>query len=174
MVRRLLIDIVLAACVAATGYASPPGDGDAAALGSPQHEGPPPAGVVGRCHVVEVYDGDTLTVEFTVTARVRLLGCWSDEIRTRDAAEKARGLAARDHLAAVCGMAWNGKRWVGRTPAYLAAPFAGDRLGSLFTMGRLLGRVWVLPGEGADVSTQQVEAGHAYRTKAGLSAAQGR
>jgi len=32
------------------------------------------------CKITEVYDGDTVTVEVTLTARVRLLDCWAPEL----------------------------------------------------------------------------------------------
>jgi hypothetical protein len=164
--------MILVACVAALGFAPRP---TAAAP-------PPPAGVTGACRIVEVYDGDTVTVEFTVRARVRLVDCWADEIRTTDDAEKARGLAARDHLAKLCGMTWDedAKRWTGSTPATLFAPFvdgSGD-VGSLFTMSRLVGRLWLdrqgakglIGGDKSDLSTRQQKAGHAFASKSELEA----
>ncbi len=164
MFRRILF----AAYVVACGCASPPA---AAASG----EGAPPAGVSGSCRIVEVYDGDTVTVEFRVRARVRIVDCWSDEVRGGTPEAKARGLAARDYLARNCGMVWDDSRKPARwrskagTAAWLHVPFTGDGdVGSLFTMSRLVGSLWV---EGESVAEQMVAAGHAYRTKAGLTAA---
>jgi hypothetical protein len=158
---------ILVACVAALGFAPRP------IAAAP----PPPAGVTGACRIVEVYDGDTVTVEFTVRARVRLVDCWADEIRTTDDAEKKRGLAARDHLAKLCSMTWDdaAKRWTGSTSAVLFSPFTGDGdVGSLFTMSRLVGRLW-LSGKGGspdklDLSTRQQRAGHAFASKGELEA----
>lgn len=55
-----------------------------------------------RATIVRVIDGDTVDVDidlgFDVTLknqRVRLIGIDSSEVRTRDAAEKERGLAAK-------------------------------------------------------------------------------
>lgn len=161
MISRL----VLAAVALAAGAAPVSRDGAAAA----GVEAPPAPGLAGRCEIVEVYDGDTLTVEFTVRARVRLVDCWADEVRTTDDAEKARGIAARDHLGRLCGLQWNGKHWAGRTPAMILAPFAETgTLGNLFTLERLLARVWI---EGGELSALQRAAGHAARTKEELAAA---
>jgi len=44
-----------------------------------------PARLVLPCAIVEVYDGDTITVRLTLDLRVRMLDCWTPEIRTRDA-----------------------------------------------------------------------------------------
>lgn len=70
----------------------------AAPAAAQQVPGPIPA------DVVQVYDGDSLTVQalvwpgHTVTAAVRLAGVDAPEIRGRCAEEKAAALAARDHL----------------------------------------------------------------------------
>lgn len=141
----------------------------AAPLAGHSESGPAEQGATVACTITEVYDGDTVTIEFRVAARVRLLDCWAPEIRTRDAEEKRRGLAARDHLAKVCGMVWDeeAKRWRGRTPAVIAVPFGrDDDLGSVFTMGRLLGSV-TLEGDHRTLAERQRNAGHAEKTKEG-------
>lgn len=57
-----------------------------------------------RARVLDVYDGDTLTVvvdlgfDVSVTRKIRLLGINTPEIRTRDKREKRLGLEARDFL----------------------------------------------------------------------------
>ena len=48
----------------------------------------PPLGLTAQCKVLDVYDGDTVTVEVRTIARVRLLDCWAPEVRTKDVAEK--------------------------------------------------------------------------------------
>jgi endonuclease YncB( thermonuclease family) len=101
--------------------------------------------------VTRVIDGDTLEVEIRRTVRVRLLDCWSPESRTRNAAEKRRGLAAKAHLEQLAA---------GR-PCQLQIPTAGDgQLLELITLGRFLGRVWI-EGDDRSLSERQVEAGHA-------------
>lgn len=105
------------------------------------------------CEVVEVYDGDTMTVRVSVDLRVRLLDCWASEVKTKDDAEKAKGIAARDHLRSI---APNGAK------AQLTIPLNGERLDDILTLGRVLGRVSV---GGKDLSEQQVKAGHARVSK---------
>lgn len=118
----------------------------------------PPSGVMRQCRVVEVYDGDTVTVEIVTRARVRLLDCWTAEIRGTDGEEKVAGLAARDHLKAMAEGA-EGEIFI---------PLRGaDRLDDVLTMGRVLGAVWI-GDDDRSLSERQVEAGHASRTKGGV------
>ncbi len=108
-----------------------------------------------KCRIVEVYDGDTITVEITRRVRVRLLDCWAPEVKTTDATEKARGIASRDHLRAA----------VENCDATLFVPGSDrDMLGDEWTMGRVLGHVW-LEGDKESLSEFQVKAGHATREK---------
>ena len=51
-------------------------------------------GLVLPCKVIDVHDGDTLTIEVTLTASVRLLECWAEELKAPG------GPAARDRAAA--------------------------------------------------------------------------
>lgn len=122
---------------------------------------PPSPGLVVDAIVVEVYDGDTITVQpLLPKARIRLLDCWAPEIRTRNAAEKVKGFESRDHLR---GLIPNGARVRLHIPAT-------DRLQDSLTLGRVLGRVWRdVDGDGRldDVSVRQVDAGHATKTKGG-------
>lgn len=118
-------------------------------------EMPQPA-ITSRIRVVDVYDGDTVTVELVRRARVRLLDCWAPEIRTRIATEKQRGLQARDYLKSLA----EGKAGVIQIPTDQA-----DRIGDVTSMGRILGNIWV-EGVG-NLSTAMVSAGHATHTKEG-------
>lgn len=111
--------------------------------------------------IKRVIDGDTLVVEVTRTIHVRLLDCWAPESRTKDAAEKKRGLAAKEHLKQLI----EGSRAGGECLVMIPTEDNGDLL-SVMTMGRLLGYVWV-GGEERSLSEQQVLAGHATRTKEG-------
>lgn len=116
---------------------------------------PPQPGVAVQCTISEVYDGDTITVTWTNSARVRLLDCWAPEIRTLDAKEKARGQKSRDHLVKLA----EGK------PALLWIPTGeASRLDDLITLGRVLGHVWV-DGDPESLSAHQVQAGHATTEK---------
>jgi len=97
--------------------------------------------------VTEVYDGDTLTVEFRLPARVRLLDCWAPELRDNG------GPASREHLRSLA----EGK------PALVTIDLQDvDRLDDVLTFGRILGRVSV---DGRDVSLEQVQAGHATKSR---------
>lgn len=117
---------------------------------------PPEPGIVARGRVVDVYDGDTITVEFTFRARVRILDLWCPEVRGGTAAEKAAGIAARDRL----------RQLVDGKPVTLHVPTEGiRRLDDVFTFGRVLGHVWT--ENGIDVGRVMREEGHGTRTKKG-------
>lgn len=112
---------------------------------------PPQPGVVVRCRVVEVTDGDTVTVEIRQRVRVRLLDCWAPETRTTDPDEKARGLAAKRYV----------ERQAMGKPAILEVPTAdARRADDVLTFGRVLGRLWI---DGRDLSASTVAAGHATK-----------
>ena len=105
--------------------------------------------------IVDVYDGDTLTVEIKFRVKVRLLDCWSPEVRTRDLEEKKRGLAARDF---VRGIALNkkGTLWIPSRNV--------KTIGNLLSFDRVLGHIWVSDDK-KSLSETVVEAGHATKTK---------
>ena len=97
--------------------------------------------------ITRVYDGYTLTAEFTMRARIRLIDCWAPELRDRGGPE------SRDNLKSLS----EGKRCnvvIDLTDV--------DRLDDIFSFGRLLAHVVV---NGKDLSVAQVESGHARRTK---------
>lgn len=108
----------------------------------------PPKGMTIDGTVVRVIDGDTIVVESRVEYHVRLLDCWAPESRTKDAAEKQRGLAAKTRM----------QQLAGDKPVRVFLP-AADDLTDMMTMGRLLGRVWILNGDAPttpDLSTIMV------------------
>ena len=117
----------------------------------------PPLGITARCRVARVLDGDTLDVELRIPARIRLLSCWASESRTKDAEQKLKGLAAKQHLK---DLAANG---LGRV--FIPTEEARS-MSDVLTLERLLGRVW-LDGDEQDLSERQVAAGHAITTKGG-------
>ena len=100
-------------------------------------------------------DGDTLDVELRIPARIRLLGCWSPESRTKSIAEKKRGLAAKANLSDLTA---NGHGQV------FIPTGAALSVKDVLTLDRLLGRVW-MDGQEEDLSSQQVKAGHATESK---------
>ena len=137
-------------------------------------ESPPDPKLVVPCEIVEWHDGDTGTVRVTMDVRVRLLDCWAPEtkgrkltaVETKLSAEKQRAIldaiAAEkqwglDSLASICKLAPVG------TKGKLEISLAGvERSDDLFTLGRVLGRVWV---NDQDLSVLQVTAGQATAVK---------
>jgi len=98
------------------------------------------------CKVTEVYDGDTVTIELTLTTRVRLLDCWAPELRD------AGGKESRDAI----------KQFEGKAGLIQIPLDKANRLDDVFTFGRILGYVWV---DGKSVSEVQVTSGHATKVK---------
>lgn len=133
----------------ADGQARPAAAAVPAAALKPQ----PESFISAPCEIVEVYDGDTVTVRVSLDLRVRLLDCWAPEVRTTDAAEKVKGQAARDHLRKLAPVG---------SAAQILIPLTGHRLDDIITMGRVLAYLSV---NGQDLSHQQVSAGHATKTK---------
>lgn len=111
----------------------------------------PQPGWVTTAKVIDVYDGDTVTVEIRKQLRVRLLDCWAPEVRTKDKSEKAAGIRSRDYL----------KGLIDQKDVILSVP-ARRRIGDSFSFDRALGRIYI---EGQDVSVLQVEAGMATKEK---------
>jgi len=99
------------------------------------------------CKVVEVVDGDTVTVEVTLRARVRLTDCWAEERTTRPGARATRYLQQ-------CAMDRDGILEVDLGKM--------QRLDDAFSFGRILGRVYI---DGEDIGSRVVRAGHARVTK---------
>lgn len=113
----------------------------------------PPHGLSTRCKIVGIVDGDTLDVEVIRRVRVRLLDLYAPESRTKDAAEKKKGIAAKEHLRAVAD---------GRD-ATLFIPGSVE-FQNVTTLGRVLGQVW-LDGERESLAEMMVRAGHASKEK---------
>lgn len=113
----------------------------------------PEPGWTTAAEVIEVYDGDTVTVRVTKEFRVRLLDCWAAEVRTTDDEEKRRGIAARDYLRGLI----DGKAVLLEIPTQQN----GD-VGKSISMSRVLGRLYL---DGENVSELMVESGHATRDK---------
>jgi endonuclease YncB( thermonuclease family) len=134
----------------------------------------PRAGIVVPCEIVEWHDGDTGTVRVTVDIRVRLLDCWAPETKGRKLTDSEKKLTKAEQLAIVNAINAEKQRGLESLKSvsqiapigsrgYLEIPFAGvERSDDLFTLGRLLGRVWI---NGNDVSRSQVESGHAKAVK---------
>jgi micrococcal nuclease len=102
-----------------------------------------------RAKVIDVYDGDTVTLVFQFGARMwkdkcRLRGIDTPEIRTRDADEKVRGLEARDWLRAKL---LNQKVWV--------------ECGKWDKYGRLLGTIYLTSDFQQSVNQELINHGFA-------------
>lgn len=97
----------------------------------------------------EVHDGDTLTVSFDFSARVRLIDCWAPELKSGEPGAKSK--------ANLIKLTSKTQRCMVEIPLF-------DDIGKSTSLGRVLGRVTV-DGQEKDLSTQQVEGGFATRTK---------
>lgn len=113
----------------------------------------PLEGWTSSCIVVNVVDGDTVDVEVRRVLRVRLIDCWAPESRTKDKAEKKKGLAAKAHLKSIAE----------DKPGVLFIPGSRrQRLSDILTLNRLAGYVFV---EGESIGQLQRQAGHASAEK---------
>ena len=115
-------------------------------------------GTVTRC-----VDGDTLEVEIRRTIRVRLLDAWAPEAKidnrlpaARQAAEKAAGLASKENLRRLC----EGQQVIVQIPTD-----ADGDVSKVFTLGRVLGRVWLTADRSESLSEKQVKGKFATREK---------
>lgn len=110
----------------------------------------PGIGLTVEVDLVRVVDGDTVNVRFrSPEVSVRLADCWAPEVRGKDA---AAGQASRENL----------QRIVSGGKLVLHVPGAST-LAGILSMGRVVGRIY--DADGRDVSTLQVEQGHAKKTK---------
>lgn len=114
--------------------------------------------VVLPAKVKSVYDGDTITVEFTIKSNIRLLDCWAPEVKTKDPAEKKRGLESKKHLESLLQPGDN---------VVLEIPYDGT-IGDSVSMSRFLAKVYKdVDGDGKDdnVSAIMVRDGYAKDKK---------
>lgn len=102
--------------------------------------------------VIEVHDGDTITVEFKIQARIRLIDCWAPELKTKE------GDAAKEFL---------GKLLKPESDVYIKIPFDGKVQKSL-SLNRILGKVYRdvdADGVSDNLSEVMVKWGMATETK---------
>ena len=124
----------------------------------------PPKGITTECKVIRVIDGDTVDVEITRTLRIRLLDCWAPETRSKDVAEKAKGIESKKYLNALLTQKFYNDL-AARKPKKVTLFIPADEKGEIkdnFTFSRVLGRLFV---GGQDVSELMVNAGKATETK---------
>ena len=141
----VLIIVAATLCSPASGQTLLPVPDAAFSRGAPQC---PPRGITIDGTVIRVIDGDTIVLRSVVEYQVRLQGCWSPESRTLDLKEKAQGLKSKARMQQLA----TGK------PVRVHMPTTTD-LSDALTLGRVLGRVWVLNGdrpESCDLSSIMV------------------
>jgi endonuclease YncB( thermonuclease family) len=135
-------------------------------------ESPVPAAVVEtapepswttRARVIRVIDGDTIEVEIRRVFRVRLLDCWAPESKqdprvpeNRRAIEKQKGQDAKEYLIRLSDGA----------DVVVQIPLTPDGdVSKVWTMGRVLGRVWLTKNPAQSLNRMMVASGHATTTK---------
>ena len=110
-------------------------------------------------------DGDTIDVAIVRRVRVRVRECWAPESRTRDAAEKERGLAAKRGMAELVPA--NAKLLEAlQVKPELIVTIPTDEsqcLADVFSFGRVLGDVHL--ADGRSVAGTMVRRGLATREK---------
>ena len=119
----------------------------------------PPRGMTVDGEVVRVIDGDTIVVRTAVEYHVRLLDCWAPESRTMDPAEKSRGLKSKTRMQQLAATG---------AAVRVHLPNGCSDLTEAMTMGRLLGRVWLLRNDlpsDEDLSGIMVREGLATKSK---------
>lgn len=102
----------------------------------------PPEGLAVKGKVVEVYDGDTVTVEFTIKSRVRVIDLWCPEVR---GVERPEGLKSKKRMEELV----LGREVLVHVPAK-------KTLGKLFSFDRLLAHLYL---KDKKVSEQMIEEG---------------
>lgn len=116
----------------------------------------PPRGFCIDGHVVRVIDGDTVVVRSQIEYQIRLLDCWAPESRTKDLEEKSRGLQAKARM----------QELAQDQQCRVFVPSSGS-VADMISMGRLLGRVWILSdGRPTDSDLSAIMVGEGLATKA--------
>lgn len=108
--------------------------------------------------IKEVYDGDTIVVEVTKLYRVRMLDCWSAEVRTKDKKEKERGIEAKNFLGTLLK---EGDEVLIEIPTT-------NKFEDSISLGRVLGYVWKdvdKDGKLDNISEKMVQGGFATKKK---------
>lgn len=123
------------------------------------HTPPPPPGLTLDGTVIRAKDGDTLVVRSCIEYDLRLIDCWAPESRTKDLEEKKRGLIAKARMTELC----QGK------PVRVHIPQNGDNIGDVISLGRVLGKAWLIGPDGKpedrDLSAVMVAEGFATEGK---------
>jgi endonuclease YncB( thermonuclease family) len=113
----------------------------------------PPLGVTARARVVEITDGDTLSVELSLPISVRIRNCWAAEKNT-DA-----GKAAKEYIQQLLPP---GSEVVVNVPTHHV-----KKVQSIFSFGRVLGNIY-RQIDGKSIADIMISAGHAFSSKGEL------
>lgn len=106
--------------------------------------------------VVDIHDGDTITVSVTKQFAVRFLDCWCAEINAKDEKEKNKGIEAKKFLQKMIKV--NDEVSV-EIPLY-------ENIGKSITFNRFLGYVWKdVNGDGIKENLSKEMVDNNYATK---------
>lgn len=103
--------------------------------------------------IIDIHDGDTVTVVIEKELKIRLLNCWSPEL------SEEKGIEAREYLKTLIK---NGDEVIIKIPLEMD-------VGKSLTFGRFLATIYKdLNDDGAaeNISEEMVKSGHATKTKA--------
>lgn len=67
-------------------------------LSIPDKPAPPEPAIIEHAVITNIYDGDTVSIQFTKEYPIRLLNCWAPEITGK---EKTEGLKSREYLKSI-------------------------------------------------------------------------
>lgn len=108
--------------------------------------------------IINIHDGDTVTVRVSKDISVRLLDCWAPEINSKDEEENKKGLASKQFLSTMLN---NDDEVTVEIPLY-------DNLSKSLTFGRFLGNIWRdINGDGVkeNISNEMVKNNYATKRK---------
>lgn len=128
----------------------------------------PPYGLHIPCRVTEVRDGDTIVVSIRepFSWAIRLLDCWCPESRSKDAKEKAAGIAAKAYCQRLVDASQQLSveiRWPEDLVARIKSGEQINPLRELATFDRIVGIVWI--DDGRTLNEAMIAAGHATKAK---------
>lgn len=108
--------------------------------------------IISSAKIIDVHDGDTVTVLVQKQLKIRLLDCWSPEL------SQPEGISAKNYLQSILK---------NDDEIMVEIPLTTDISKSL-TFGRFLGFIYKdINGDGQEenISNEMVKAGHATKTK---------
>lgn len=111
-----------------------------------------------RAKLIKIYDGDTLSADIDlgfnvwITAKIRMFGLDTWESRTRNKAEKEKGLKAKARTTELLNE-------ISKNPGYFRLRSFGKG-----KFGRVLGEIFILDKKGSQINVNEtlIKEGHAY------------